>query len=372
MLMRIEKLYQSFGSKSGLTWSDTENNSKTSKNALNFNSQMFSFGEPMPGDSPAEYLTKAEELINDQFGFYPNKRPIDMYIDCGVINIDKPAGPTSHEVSAWVRKILGLERAGHAGTLDPDVTGVLAVGLGRATRVINSVHTAGKEYVCIMRLHKIIPYERIIKTMNQFVGKIYQRPPLMSNVKRVIRVREIYYITIIEVKQNYVLFRVGCESGTYIRKLCYDIGEALLCGAQMEDLRRTRTAFFLEDHTISTLQDVKDAFTIFKEERDERYLRAIISPMEKAVEHWKKIIIRDSAIDAIAHGANLSVTGILKINKTIEKDDDVAMMSQKGELVGVGKATMSAYRMMELNTSWAVVTERVFMDRNVYPKWKKN
>ena len=346
--------------------------SQNSKSNNDFERQMLQYGLPMPGDSPAEYLIKAEEPTSDQYGYYPDKRPLALHLDCGIVNIDKPAGPTSHEVSAWVKKILNLERTGHAGTLDPDVTGVLAVGLGRATRVVNCVHTAGKEYVCIMRLHKVVGYERVVKTMNSFVGKIYQRPPLMSNVKRVLRVREIYYIQILEVKDNYVLFRVGCESGTYIRKLCYDIGELLFCGAQMEDLRRTRTGFFLEDHTICTLQDLKDAYTIYKEERDERYLRALINPMERAVEHWKKIFIRDSAVDAIAHGANLSVTGILKINKFIEKDDEVAIMTQKGELVGIGKATMSAYRMMELNTSWAVITERVFMDRNVYPKWKKD
>jgi H/ACA ribonucleoprotein complex subunit 4 len=328
-------------------------------------------GQSMPGDEPAEYLIKHEEPTNDEFGYYPDKRPIDLHIDCGIVNIDKPTGPTSHEVSAWVKKILQIQRAGHAGTLDPSVTGVLPVGLGRATRVVNCVHTAGKEYVCILRLHKIVGYDRVMKTVNMFIGKIYQRPPLMSNVKRVLRIREIHYINIIEVKDNYIMFRVGCESGTYIRKLCHDIGEALYCGGQMDDLRRTRTGFFFEDHTLSTLQDLKDAFKIYKEERDERYLRAIISPMEKAVYHWKKIIIRDSAVDAIAHGANLSVTGVLRINNKIEKNDEIAILTQKGELVAVGTATMSAYRMIELNTSWCATTDRVFMDRNVYPKWKK-
>ena len=318
---------------------------------------------------PAEYYIKDEELINKEYGYFSDERPIDLHISHGVINLDKPLGPTSHEVSAWVRKILGLNKAGHAGTLDPHVSGILPVGLEKATRVINSVHTAAKEYVCLMRLHQLVPKRKIERLFRQWATKLYQRPPLRSNVKRRLRVREIHYLDLIEMKKEYVLFRVGCESGTYIRKLCFDFGEVLFCGAQMEELRRTQTGFFIEDSTLVTLHDVKDAWTIYQEEGDERYIRAAIMPMEKAVIHWKKIYIRDSAVDAIAHGAKLSVVGVLRADKRIEKGDDVAIMSNKGELVALAQATMTGYKMCQINSSWCALSTSVLMDRGVYPKW---
>lgn len=325
----------------------------------------------LPSDLPHTYIKKAEEPTDPKYGYEPMKRPMAYYIDTGIVNLDKPVGPTSHEVSSWLRKVLNLERTGHGGTLDPQVSGVLPTALGNATKSVSALLTAGKEYVALMYLHQDVDLQKVQNALKLFTGNLYQRPPIKSSVARRLRTREIYYTEFLEMQDKHVLFRVGCEAGTYIRKLCFDLGEALLCGAHMAELRRTRTGAFREDETLCTLQDIKDAYTIYLEEKDERYLRKLISPMEKAVSHWKKVYIRDSAVDAIAHGASLAAAGILYLEKTIEAGDQVAIMTQKGELVAFGDALISTAKILDASHGFCIKTKRVFMPRNVYPSWKK-
>ncbi|MHA1777437.1 MAG: RNA-guided pseudouridylation complex pseudouridine synthase subunit Cbf5 [Promethearchaeota archaeon] len=320
--------------------------------------------------TPHVYLIKAEEPTNPQFGFSPDNRPIQHHINMGIVNVDKPQGPTSHEVASWVKKLFDLSKTGHGGTLDPQVTGVLPIALGRATKVIRALLTAGKEYICVMYLHEEVSKERIESALRLYTTSLYQRPPLKSSVARRLRIRKIYYTQLLEVRNKFVLFRVGCEAGTYIRKLCYDIGESLLCGAHMVELRRTRTGDFRED-TLCTLQDLHDALTIFREENNERYLRALITPMEKAVKHWKKIYIRDSAVDAIAHGASLAVAGVLYLEKSIEKGDSVAIMTQKGELVAFAVSLMTTHQILKASHGICAKTQKVFMPRGWYPNWQE-
>ncbi len=183
-----------------------------------------------------DYLIKSKSKTNPDYGCNPYERPIEEHISKGVINLDKPSGPSSHEVDSWVKRILQ----------DPKVTGVLPIGIDSATRVSQLLLPAGKEYVCLMTMHKEMPEDQIYEIFDQFTGKIYQTPPVKSAVKRELRVRTIYYATIYEIKGKDVLFRIGCEAGTYIRTFCHDIGEALGCGAHMAELRRTRAGPFNE------------------------------------------------------------------------------------------------------------------------------
>src|SRR3989338_7818960 len=172
-----------------------------------------------------------------EFGKPPVERTADELINYGIVNIDKPKGPTSHQTSDYVKKILHLSKAGHSGTLDPGVTGVQPVALGKATRITQFLLTAAKEYVCLMHLHKEVPESSLRTTIQRFVGKIQQRPPVKSAVKRVERTREIYQFEILEIKEKDVLFRVQCQAGTYIRVLCHQIGKELKVGAHMAELR---------------------------------------------------------------------------------------------------------------------------------------
>lgn len=323
----------------------------------------------LPADIEREVLIKDEKAeTNPKWGFPPEKRPIEMHIKFGVINLDKPPGPTSHEVVAWIKKLFNLKKAGHGGTLDPKVSGVLPVALENATRVVQALLPAGKEYVALMHLHDEVSEDKILAVMREFEGEIIQRPPLRSAVKRRLRTRKVYYIEVLEIDGKDILFRVGVEAGTYIRSLIHHIGLALGVGAHMAELRRTRSGPFKEDETLVTLHDLIDAYHFWKDDGIEEYFRRAIQPMEKAVEHLPKVWIRDSAVAAVTYGANLAVPGIVKVNANIKKGDLVAIMTLKDELVALGKAVMTSGEMLNSSKGIAVDVEKVFMPRDWYPK----
>lgn len=308
---------------------------------------------------------KSPLLLNA--GKKPAERTMEELLEAGVINMDKPQGPTSHQATAWVREILGTEKIGHGGTLDPKVSGVLPIATGRAVRAVNLTLKAEKEYVCVMRLHRDAEEKEIREVINTFVGRIYQVPPVRSAVKRQLRIRTIHYINVLEIDARNVLFRVGCDAGTYIRTLCVDIGDALGVGATMEDLRRSKSGSMLENDSV-TLQDIKDAYVMWKEENDDTWLRSMVKPFEVLFDPLPKVIIKDSAVDAVCHGADLAAVGVAQLDDSIQKETTVAIFTLKGEAVGVGTAKMAAEEMMKAKEGIAVKTDRVYMPTNVYPK----
>ena len=223
-----------------------------------------------------------------------------------------------------------------------------------------------------MRLHDDISEDRLRGVLDEFTGVIYQRPPLRASVKRRVRKRKIYYIDLLDRAGRDVLIKVGCEAGTYIRKLCFDIGEALGCGAHMRELRRVRSGPLTEDENIVTLQELYYFYGKWRESGDEQALKRVILPMEKALELIPKIYIRDSAIDAICHGAELTAPGVLYLNSGIKRGDIIAIMSLKGEAVALAKALASTEEIMEMRRGFVALTRRVIMPRGVYPKmWSK-
>lgn len=327
----------------------------------------------MPADRPRELLVRTSETTDPEFGFSSlDNLPIEYLLNNGVIALDKPAGPTSHEVATWVRRILEVDKVGHGGTLDPGVTGILPTGVGNATKAMQALLPAGKEYVCVLELHHSVPEEEIIHVIKEFVGKLYQKPPLRSSVKRVLRVREIYYNNILEIKGRIVLFRVGCQAGTYIRKLCFDIGEALAVGGHMRELRRTRVGTFREDEHMCSLSDLKDAFVFWKDDGDESELRRYLQPIEFGLGHLPYIVVRDSAVDALCHGADLAASGVVSLTSEMKGGDLLVIKTLKGEAVAIAKATEISERIAKLNSGIVAKTERVLMERGRYPSmWKK-
>jgi H/ACA ribonucleoprotein complex subunit 4 len=326
------------------------------------------------GELPFEKI-KREILIKrdvspSNCGIDPNKRPIAELLVNSIICVDKLKGPTSHQVSSYVQKILEIGKSGHSGTLDPKVTGVLAVAIGKATRIVQALQPAGKEYICLMHLHKDIAEGKIMNVMKKFEGKIKQLPPLKSAVKRQLRYRKIYYLEINEINEKDVLFTVGCQAGTYIRKLCHDIGKELECGAHMAELRRTKAGPFNESK-IWTLQDLTDAYHYYKKESNDKFIRQMLEPIEKGVEHLGKVYVLDSTVDTICHGASLAVPGIAKVESEIQKDEIVAIMTLKNELIALGKSKMHSNEMIKKETGIAILLEAVFMEPGTYPRMQK-
>jgi tRNA pseudouridine55 synthase len=325
----------------------------------------------LPSLKQRKRLVKVSVKTNSHYGKSPDERSVRELLNNGFINLDKPSGPTSHQVVAWVKEILEIEKAGHGGTLDPAVTGVLPVALGDAARALQVLLVAGKEYIALMKLHKPVEEKKIREVCKDFIGEISQMPPLRSAVKRVRRTRQVYYLDVLEVNGTEVLFRVGCEAGTYIRTLCVDIGKKLGYGAQLFELRRTRVGNITEDSAV-TLQDVKDAFIFWKEDGVDTELRRMILPMERLLDVVPKIVVRDSAVDAVCHGANLAIPGVVEIDEDIKKEEMAAVLSLKGEGVALVKMEMPSEHVIERDVGICACLLRVLMNKGTYPSiWKK-
>jgi len=315
-------------------------------------------------------IVSPEEKSDPRYGQTPGERSIKDYLSYGFITLDKPQGPTSHEVVAWVRKMLSQERAGHSGTLDPIVSGVLPIGLGDATKALSVLLLGPKEYICVARIHDSVPKEILYGAISQFIGPIFQKPPQRSAVKRVTRTRTIYELEVLEQVGNLILMRVLCEAGTYIRKLIYDIGEVIGVGATMAELRRTRVCHLNESDLIR-LHDLNESVEVFKETGKETALRGLVKPIEFAVSFLKQIQIRDSAVESVCQGAQLALPGIVSFSKEIKKGDIVRIMTLKGELVAIAESQSDEADLLKEEHGLACVTKRVIMAVGTYPKmWK--
>lgn len=299
---------------------------------------------------------------------------MDVLKKYGVINLDKPSNPSSHEVVAWVKRILKLEKTGHSGTLDPKVTGCLITCLNNSTRLVKAQQSAGKEYVAVVKLHggidKVSKLEKAIETLT---GACFQRPPLISAVKKELRVRTIYESKLIEYdeKRNMGIFWVSCEAGTYVRTLCVHIGYLLGVGAHMQELRRVRSGAMKEDKTMCTMHDVKDAQWYYEQYGKEDYLRRVIMPLEILLITYPRIVVKDTSVNAICYGAQLMLPGVLRYESGIEVGTECVLITTKGEAISLAIAQMSTSTMATCDHGIVAKTKRVIMDRDIYDKkWK--
>ena len=289
--------------------------------------------------------------------------PIEQLLECCFVNIDKPPGPTSHQVSEMVKKVLAVPKAGHSGTLDPKVTGCLPVGINRAAKLNFLTLSAGKEYVGIAHFHDDVSEADIRRAFARFTGVIMQTPPIKSAVKREARPRTIYELIALEIDGRDVLFRAQVEGGTYIRKLVHDIGAYLKAGAHMGDLRRTKAGSF-DESSLVLLHDLRDALAYWKETGDEKPLRSMLQPPERAVEHVARVEIDRDAARAVCHGAYLAVPGVLSYSD-FEKDDSVVMFADD-LLIGYGTALMSSEDLAHLEKGLLIATDAIIRDPKLF------
>ena len=256
----------------------------------------------------------------------------------GILLVDKPRGPSSHQVAAWVGDMLGCS-VGHSGTLDPMVSGVLVVMLGKAVKLAPLLLQHEKEYIACMRLHADVDRETVERVVKQFTGRVYQRPPRRSAVKRALRIRVIYRIEVLDMQDRLVLLRIRCEAGTYIRSVCVHIGNVLGCGSQMIELRRTMSGGFTaaESYTLHEIRDAVDS-------GDTKRLEEMILPPEKAISDIPKIVIRKTAADAVAHGAALASPGVLSVEK-FKANQSIVLVTEDGKLIALARSLFDADKM---------------------------
>ncbi|CAI5736226.1 unnamed protein product [Peronospora destructor] len=324
-------------------------------------------------------LLKNYHELNVRTGHYtpiacsssPLKRNISDYVRYGVINLDKPANPSSHEVVAWIRRILRVDKTGHSGTLDPKVTGCLIVCVDRATRLVKAQQGAGKEYVAVVRLHGAIESQaKLARGIETLTGALFQRPPLISAVKRQLRIRTIYASKLIEYDEERHLgvFHVSCEAGTYIRTLCVHLGLVLGVGGHMQELRRVRSGVLGENDAMVTMHDVLDAQFQYDTYKDESYLRRIVRPLEVLLTTYKRIVVKDSSVNAICYGAKFMIPGLLRFADDIDVGEEVVLMTTKGEAIAIAIAQMTTAVMATCDHGVVAKIKRVIMERDTYPR----
>ena len=273
-----------------------------------------------------------------------------------VIIINKPPGHTSHEITTFVKKITGANRSGHAGTLDPDVSGVLPVALGRATKLLRYIAGKDKTYVGIIKFKNPLGRDEIEKLFKQFTGELVQTPPKISAVRKVPRKRTVYYLKLLEFETNgrLALFETKVDAGTYIRTLCEDIGKK--CGgARMEELRRTAVGNITEKET-HTMYDLIDAMWLLKNRKDDSELKKMLRAPESLID-LPRVIIKPSALASIFSGAQVMVPAIEKM-ENVKRGERVAMYS--GEtFIGVGIAQIDSSALGKAEKGIAIKLERV-------------
>ncbi|KAF2841512.1 hypothetical protein M501DRAFT_1046423 [Patellaria atrata CBS 101060] len=317
-------------------------------------------------------ILNADHTPIEGSGSEPQNRKLSDYISYGVINLDKNSNPSSHEVVSWVKKTLRVQKTGHSGTLDPKVTGVLIVAIDRATRLVKSQQGAGKEYICVCTFHNKLPggEAQFRRTLEILTGTLLQRPPVISAVKRVLRTRTTTICEVLEYEdqRNMAIFRVECEAGTYIRSLCVHLGILTGAGAHMEELRRTRSGVMDEYTHFMTMQDVHDAQHLYDTVKDEAYLRTVIQPLESILVGYKRLLIKDTCVNAICYGAKLMRPGLLRYDTNISEGDDIIMITCKGEAIALGFAVMGSSMIKSTNHGVIAKIRRVIMDRDTYPR----
>ncbi|HJW96949.1 MAG TPA: RNA-guided pseudouridylation complex pseudouridine synthase subunit Cbf5 [archaeon] len=258
-----------------------------------------------------------------------------------IILLDKSAGPTSLECAEIVRRIFSAKKAGHAGTLDPGVTGVLIIALDEATKLMPVLMGLEKEYEGVMHVHRDFMESELRDAAKSFIGKVIQTPPVKSAVSRKPREREVHSFEILRISGRDVSFRVSCQAGTYIRKLCSDLGERMGTQTHMKSLRRIRAGPF----------SLKDCVTL---ERLEKSPEKYPVPLEKAFRKVgvKKIHVKEKSVQKILNGSPVHKDFVRKTDSGI----------RKGEYVGIffGRKLMALGVAAEGRT--VAKTERVFRD----------
>ncbi len=317
-----------------------------------------------------QHILDAKAATNPSIGGYPDSRDVEERLASGFILLDKPAGPTSHQLASWARDMFGLERLGHGGTLDPFATGVLPLMAGKSMKLTKKILTHKKTYICVFRFATAPDEKQLSDVMKQLTGRVYNVPPEVSAVKVQVRTRKIFTFENIELNGNDMIARIYCEAGTYIRTVARDLGLLLDMKVQLKELRRENSGVFKLEDCI-TMQELADAIWLWKECDQPAALLRVIHPIEKLLLDLPSATVKDSAAAALAHGAPLLRPGIVDIKSDVKAGKQVMIETLKGEAVGIVTLTLSSNEIATINEGEVARPSMVLLDEGLYPRrWK--
>tara|TARA_B100001564_G_scaffold242004_1_gene204938 strand:+ start:917 stop:1885 length:969 start_codon:yes stop_codon:yes gene_type:complete len=313
------------------------------------------------------HVLDSKPTTDDAFGTVPDERTLEQRLASGFILVDKPAGPTSHQLAAWARDLLGLDRLGHGGTLDPFATGVLPLMAGRCMKITNKILKHKKTYIAVFRFRTMPDEADLKKTIASMTGRIYNVPPEVSAVKVQVRTRTIHAFELLDVEGNDAVARISCDAGTYIRTMARDMGLLLNTPVTLKELRRETSGMFdLKDCV--TMDQLADAVWLWKECGQEEALKAIVHPIEKLLVDVPRCQVKDSAVAALAYGAPLLLPGLISIPKGLKKGTELMVASLKEEAVGFVKLKADSNDIIAMETGEIARPSMVLMDTDVYPR----
>ena len=298
------------------------------------------------------------------------QRSLEERLDAGLILIDKPAGPTSHQVAAWAKDILGIDHLAHGGTLDPFATGLLTLMTGRARRLTSQVLGHDKEYIGVLKVGGDADMASLEEAINSLRGEIYNVPPSESAVKVQVRTRRIRAFEILDSKERLAAIRVACDAGTYIRTLARDLGLMINSPIQLVELRRTRSGRFTEQNCVP-MEDLVDAVYLWKEKGDASAMLRLVSPIDVLMDGRSGLILKDGAVSAVSHGAPLTRPGIQAIQGDFESDEEIVLWSMKGEVVAIANATRGTAEIPLIKVGEVAKPSLVLLPADIYPRqWR--
>jgi H/ACA ribonucleoprotein complex subunit 4 len=314
----------------------------------------------------------ADYTPDENLGSAPHERSLEQLMQSGFILLDKPPGPSSHQLASWARDLLDLEKLGHGGTLDPFATGVLTLLLGKSVKLTSAILKHDKSYICVLRSQSPIDHDSLNSLVQQFEGKIYNVPPEISAVKVQVRTRTIESVKLIDTKERDFIIEVRCESGTYIRTMARDMGLIAGMPIELKELRRNQSGRFNLEQCVS-MDVLADAVWLWKEQGDDRALKSIIHPIESLLEHFPKCVIKDGAVAALSNGAPLLRPGIVSIDESIDKGTQALITTCQGQAVSLVKFKHAANEIAELSEGEVAQPTMVLMDADLYPRrWAKD
>ena len=317
-------------------------------------------------------ILDSEAKTDDEIGKIPDMRTVEERLEAGFILLDKAAGPSSHQVASWARDMFGLERLGHGGPLDPFATGVLPLMAGKSMKLTKKILTHNKTYICVFRFASEPDSKMLDEVMSNMTGRVFNVPPEISAVKIQVRSRRIFKFEKLDFKNNQMVARVECEAGTYIRTMARDMGLLLNMKVELKELRREVSGIFkLEDCV--TLQQLADAYWLWKELSQPEALLRIIHPVEKLLLDYPSVTVKDSAAAALSHGAPLLRPGIVSIDPAIADGRDIVVNTMKGETVGIVNMLVTSDSVKGMESGEIARPSMVLLNQDLYPRrWKKS
>ena len=312
-------------------------------------------------------LELAEEKTSAEHGKRVEARNLAERMECGIILLDKASGPTSHQLTAWIRGMFELEKMGHGGTLDPFATGLLPLLLGKSMRLTGPLLTHDKTYVAVMRIHGGVEQERLVQVLKRQKGGIYNVPPEISAVKVQVRTRRISRLELLAFDDEHFVVEIDCEAGTYVRTMARDIGLFIGRRVELVELRRTRSGMFSLEHCVN-VEQLADAWWLYSERGEEEALKRIIQPMELLVDRYPSVVVKDGAAASISHGAPLLRPGIISMPTDCNAGTEVALHTVKGELVALAELLHDSEQIAPLENGEMARSTTVLMKPGVYPR----